>query len=53
MIGDEEVSVEQIDRILDDPVSKIVSALTLLELKGAVIQHPGKFYSRVEEYGKE
>jgi DNA processing protein len=48
VIGDEKVNIETIERILGDPVSKIASELTLLELKGVVVQHPGKIFSRVE-----
>jgi DNA processing protein len=48
VIGHERVNIETIERILGDPVSKIASELTLLELKGFVVQHPGKNFSRVE-----
>ncbi len=52
VIGDDLVSIEDIERNLECPVSKITSTLTMLELKGAVIQYPGKNYSRVDSYGK-
>jgi len=52
VIGDEKVSIEEMESILEDSVSKIASALTMLELKGAVIQYPGKIYSRVSGNGK-
>jgi DNA processing protein len=42
VIGDDLVSIEDIERNLETSVSKIASALTHLELKGAVIQYPGK-----------
>ncbi len=47
VIGDDRASIEEIEGVLDDPVSHISSALTKLELSGAVVQHPGKIYSRV------
>jgi DNA processing protein len=46
VIGDDLVSIEDIERNLETPVSKIASALTHLELKGAVIQYPGKNFIR-------
>jgi predicted Rossmann fold nucleotide-binding protein DprA/Smf involved in DNA uptake len=46
VIGDDLVSIEEIERNLKSPVSKIASALTHLELKGAVIQYPGKHFVR-------
>jgi predicted Rossmann fold nucleotide-binding protein DprA/Smf involved in DNA uptake len=52
VIGDDLVGIEDIERNLECPVSKIASTLTMLELKGAVIQYPGKNYSRVSSYGK-
>jgi DNA processing protein len=52
VIGDDLVGIEDIERNLECPVSKIASTLTMLELKGAVIQYPGKNYSRVNSYGK-
>jgi len=50
IIGDGEVSVEDIGKLLTTPISKIVSTLMLLELRGIVAQHPGKFFSRVMQY---
>jgi len=47
VIGDERVSIEEIEAVIDGPISHISSALTKLELDGAVVQHPGKIYSRV------
>jgi DNA processing protein len=47
VIGDEKVHIETIERILGSPVSRIASELTLLELRGLVVQHPGKIFSRV------
>ncbi len=47
VIGDDRVSIEEIESVLDDPISHISSALMKLELGGAVVQHPGKIYSRV------
>ena len=47
VIGHETVNIETIERILGNPVSKIASELMLLELKGVVVQHPGKNFSRV------
>ncbi|MFW6139035.1 MAG: DNA-processing protein DprA [Spirochaetota bacterium] len=46
-IGDDKVSIEEIEKILNRPVSKIVSTLMMLELKGAVVQYPGKIFQRV------
>lgn len=46
-IGDDSVSIEEIERILENPISKISSALMMLELKGVVLQHPGKIFSRI------
>jgi DNA processing protein len=51
VIGDDLVSIEDIERNLETPVSKIASALTHLELKGAVVQYPGKHFTRVHEHG--
>jgi DNA processing protein len=48
VIGDDLVNLEEIEKNLKGPISKIASALTMLELKGAVIQYPGKNYTRVE-----
>jgi DNA processing protein len=53
VIGDDMVSIEEIGRALDSAISVIASSLTMLELKGVVVQHPGKIYSRVYEYGEE
>jgi len=53
VIGDDMVSIEEIGRALDSAISGIASSLTMLELKGAVVQHPGKIYSRVDDYGQE
>ena len=52
IIGDDMVSIEEIERVLSTPVSKIASALMMLELKCAVVQYPGKIFSRVQEYAK-
>lgn len=52
VIGDGTVSIEQIEKVLDKPISYILSALIMLELKGAVVQHPGKLFSRVYRYGE-
>lgn len=52
VIGDDMVSIEDIEKNLRGPISKIASALTMLEIKGAVIQYPGKNFARVEEHGK-
>ena len=51
VIGDTKVSLEEIESVLKAPVSKIASALMLLELKGAVVQHPGKIFSKVYRHG--
>ena len=51
VIGDDLVSIEDIERNLETPVSKIASALTHLELKGAVVQYPGKHFTRVYDHG--
>ncbi|MGQ9616341.1 MAG: DNA-processing protein DprA [Spirochaetota bacterium] len=53
VIGDDMVSIEEIGRALDSAISGIASSLTMLELKGVVVQHPGKIYSRVYDYGEE
>lgn len=52
VIGDERVSLEEIEKVLKRSVAEIVSALMMLELEGAVVQYPGKIFSRVEEYGR-
>jgi len=52
VIGDDKVSIEEIERFLNSPISKIASALIMLELKCAVVQHPGKIFSKVYKYGK-
>jgi DNA processing protein len=52
VIGDDKVSLEDIEKVLKSSVSEIVSALMMLELEGAVVQYPGKIFSRVEEYGR-
>jgi DNA processing protein len=52
VIGDTKVSIEEIENALGAPVSKITSALMLLELKGTVVQHPGKIFSKVYRYGR-
>jgi DNA processing protein len=51
VIGDERVSILDIQRQIPDPVGRIASTLTLLELKGAVVQYPGKYYMRAGEHG--
>ncbi len=53
VIGDERVSIEDIERFLDDPLPKITSALALLELRGAVMQYPGKIFMRVYNNGNQ
>jgi len=52
VIGEGKVSIEEIGKVLDSPVSKVAATLMALELKGAVVQHPGKFFSRVVRYGE-
>jgi DNA processing protein len=52
VIGDTKVSLEEIESLLKAPVSKITSALMLLELKGAVVQYPGKIFSKVYRHGR-
>ena len=47
-IGDDMVHIDAIERMLGGVVSDIASELTLLELRGLVVQHPGKIYSRAE-----
>ena len=53
VIGDDLVSIDDIEKNLQGPISKIAAALTMLELKGVIIQYPGKNFSRVEQYGNE
>jgi DNA processing protein len=53
VIGDDMVSIDDIGQSLEGSISKISSALTMLELKGAIIQYPGKNFARVEQYGSE
>jgi DNA processing protein len=52
VIGDDLVGIEDIGRIIQGPVSRIASALMMLELKSAVVRYPGKIYSRVQKYGE-
>jgi len=52
VIGDERVSIEEIDKILESPISRISATLMMLELKGVIIQHPGKIFSRAYKHGK-
>ena len=52
VIGEERVSLEDIEKVLKRSVSEIVSTLMMLELEGAVIQYPGKIFARVEDYGR-
>ena len=52
VIGDERVSLEEIEKAMNVSVSEIVSALMMLELEGAVVQYPGKIFAREEEYGR-
>jgi DNA processing protein len=47
VIGDEKVSIEDIDKVLDRPISTIASALMMLEINGVVTQHPGKLFTKV------
>jgi DNA processing protein len=49
-IGDDLVSIEEIEGATGRPVSKVASALMMLELKSVVVQYPGKFFSRMEKY---
>jgi DNA processing protein len=51
VIGDDLVSIEEIEGATGRPVSKVASALMMLELKSVVVQYPGKFFSRMEKYG--
>jgi DNA processing protein len=51
VIGDDLVSIEEIEIAMGGPVAKIASALMMLELKNAIVQHPGKIFSRVQKYG--
>jgi DNA processing protein len=48
VIGDDLVSIDDIERNLQRPIAKIAAALTMLELKGAIIQYPGKIFTKVE-----
>jgi DNA processing protein len=48
IIGDDMVSIDDIGKSLEGSISRISSALTMLELKGAIIQYPGKNFVRVE-----
>jgi DNA processing protein len=50
VIGDEKVGLEEIQKTLGRPVSEIIPALMMLELRGALKQHPGKIFERVESY---
>ncbi|UCB46282.1 MAG: DNA-processing protein DprA [Spirochaetota bacterium] len=52
VIGDERVSLEEIEKVMQKSVSEIASALMMLELHGAVIQYPGKIFARVATYGR-
>jgi len=52
IIGDGKVSIEEIEKMMDSPVSRVVATLMSLEVKGVVIQHPGKYFSRVVKYGE-
>ena len=52
VIGDERVSLEEIEKVLKSSVSETVSALMMLELEGAVVQYPGKIFAKVEKYGR-
>ena len=51
VIGDERAGLEEIEKALGRPVAELVSALMMLELRGALKQHPGKIFERVESYG--
>jgi DNA processing protein len=51
VIGDDLVSIDEIENNLESPINKISSALSMLEIKGAVIQYPGKNFARVDQYG--
>ena len=50
VIGDDRASLEEIEKILSLPVSRIASTLMMLELKRVVIQSPGKIFTRVCKY---
>jgi DNA processing protein len=52
VIGDERVSFEDIEKnlVTDTTLSQVTSALSLLELRGAITQHPGNYYERVQDY---
>jgi len=50
VIGDDRVSLEEIERVLSLPVSRIASTLMMLELKRVIIQSPGKIFTRVSKY---
>jgi DNA processing protein len=52
VIGDEKVSLEEIEKVLGKSVSEIASALMMLELHGAVVQYPGKSFAKVVAYGR-
>ncbi len=52
VIGDDRVSLEEIEKVVKKPISKVLSALIMLELKNAVVRYPGKIFSRVSGYGE-
>jgi DNA processing protein len=52
VIGDDKVSLEEIEKVVRKPISKVLSALIMLELKNAVVRYPGKIFSRVSGYGE-
>jgi DNA processing protein len=52
VIGDDRVSLEEIEKVIKKPISKVLSALIMLELKNAVVRYPGKIFSRVSHYGE-
>jgi DNA processing protein len=52
VIGDDRVSLEEIEKVVKKPISKVLSALIMLELKKAVVRYPGKIFSRVGSYGE-
>ena len=52
VIGDDRVSLEEIEKVIKKPISKVLSALIMLELKNEVVRYPGKIFSRVSYYGE-
>ena len=48
IIGDDTISLEDINRKLAYPISKLISTLIMLEIKGIVKQKAGKYFYRVQ-----